>query len=265
MLDSSARPREISLADESGFREDEQLQEAEPYVRANELLKQLREERMQRDQLRCSQSEPECLDLGRGRQLRLCSTPGLFLGAQLWVSGGVLARSIACGCFPAISGARCIELGAGLGAVGLAAALHGGADSVVLTDKAEMLPLLERNINLNGLSSSCRAAELSWGASPTNHLGHFDVVLAADVVYPTKDPSVQEALKATISALCPPGSTTVLLLAYCARTDDDRRFLHEELLPLFSYTVTEGLSPVKSSRIPSPCEIYYCRRLPVRA
>ena len=45
----------------------------------------------------------------------------------------------------------------GLGVAGLAAAFAGVAQEVVLTDKAEMLPLLQHNIQLNGLAGSCRA------------------------------------------------------------------------------------------------------------
>merc|ERR1712241_317679 len=47
-----------------------------------------------------------------------------------------------------VAGGVCCELGAGTGAVGLCAAAL-GCHQVVLTDKAEIVPLLEHNIQLN--------------------------------------------------------------------------------------------------------------------
>lgn len=213
---------------------------------------------------------PDSVDIGSPNPLLLCALPGQHLGARLWISGRALARFVAEGRCPAVRGARCIELGAGLGAVGIAAAMAGGASSVVLTDKAEMLPLLRRNIELNGLATSsggctCRAEELRWGEAPPREewgAGGFDVVLAADVVYPTKDPTCLLALRETLFALCPPGSPAKLILGYHPRATEDQEFLHGELLPHFDCSFEEFVVPAAemSAGEDFRCQVYTCCR-----
>ena len=67
-----------------------------------------------------------------------------------------------------------VELGAGTGAVGLWVASRWPSARVVITDLAEAVPLMERNIELNGLGGDGRvtACELSYG----------DALADADVV-----------------------------------------------------------------------------------
>lgn len=55
---------------------------------------------------------------------------------------------------PKIRGKRCIELGAGMGLGGMAFAIL-GAD-VTLTDVAEVMPLLQRNYEMNLAPATCR-------------------------------------------------------------------------------------------------------------
>jgi len=57
-------------------------------------------------------------------------------------------------------GLRCLELGAGVGLVGIALARLGAA--VTLTDKPPLVGLLRRNIAANWLGSPC----VRWGQSP---------------------------------------------------------------------------------------------------
>lgn len=66
----------------------------------------------------------------------LCICSSLFHAVrcrQFWSSGLAMARALAGG-HRGIAGARCLELGAGLGLVGLAAARYLQAAKVVLTD-----------------------------------------------------------------------------------------------------------------------------------
>lgn len=127
-------------------------------------------------------------------------------GALLWDSSVVLAswlvrnraslrRVIGCAGHEAFA---CVELGAGLGLVGLAAAATLGAPTT-LTDRSEVMPLLERGIARNGLQAVARAAALEWGdAAASRALGTFGLVLASDCIY---EESAQPALCATLAAL----------------------------------------------------------------
>jgi predicted nicotinamide N-methyase len=60
-----------------------------------------------------------------------------------------------------------LELGSGTGIVGLAAAALGG--SVLVTDEKDVVPLLQKNIDLNpGLRGPIRAEELDWSGWATD-------------------------------------------------------------------------------------------------
>jgi len=162
--------------------------------------------------------------------IRIETWPDYRIGSIAWPSGMLLARALAegFGGLPQIVGRHVAELGAGPGLPGLACG-HLGAAGVALTDRVELVPLMERNIELNGLSSNCRAEPLDWplawesplsaasraasGAAP------LDVVVAADVVYFEEQDPLIEAL----SALLVP-EHTVLVLAYRQRTDADRAY-----------------------------------------
>ena len=133
--------------------------------------------------------------------------------STVWDSAIVLARYIERRRADFADGKRCIELGAGCGLPGLV--LHSLGARVTLTDLAPNLPLLEANARANseqlapactgnGASSServgtdsdgggvtdaspARVLPLRWGESPLPPSlladGHFDYVLATDVLY----------------------------------------------------------------------------------
>lgn len=71
------------------------------------------------------------------------------VGAVLWDGALVLAAHVARLPAKKLRGARCLELGAGVGLVGIAAALRGAR--VAVTDIRKVLPLLEENLVANGL------------------------------------------------------------------------------------------------------------------
>jgi len=87
-------------------------------------------------------------------------------------------------------GARAVELGAGVGLVGMALAALGA--QVVLTDQAYTLPLLRRNVQVN-FSGRARAPAVEpcqWGESFEGETlrawaeqGDVDVVVFSDVLY----------------------------------------------------------------------------------
>ncbi|XP_026731298.1 protein-lysine methyltransferase METTL21D-like [Trichoplusia ni] len=85
-----------------------------------------------------------------------------------------------------LSGMKVIELGSGLGVVGLTAATLGA--QVTLTDLPEALPLLRKNINENKYKISSMggyaiAEALIWGETSPLFDEKYDMVLLADCVY----------------------------------------------------------------------------------
>jgi predicted nicotinamide N-methyase len=96
--------------------------------------------------------------------------------ADLWPSGIALARHVA---ELELLGRRVLELGCGLALPSFAAALAGA--EVTATDWApEAVDLVASNAVANGLSVT--AAVLDWSAGASD-IGHFDLVIAADVLY----------------------------------------------------------------------------------
>lgn len=102
--------------------------------------------------------------------------PGPFW-AYLWPSARALAPLI--GAIPDLAGRRVLDLGCGLGALGLAAAAR-GATAVLNDVRPEALELAKRNAERNGLT--VETACFDWSAAPAD-LGAFDAIFAADVFY----------------------------------------------------------------------------------
>ena len=100
-------------------------------------------------------------------------------GGALWDAAVVLAHHVHC-MAQVLRGARVVELGAGTGLPGLAAARLGA--HVTLTDRARALPLLRRNAECNGLEVA--VLELEWGCTPPewSEAQPFALVLGADIV-----------------------------------------------------------------------------------
>jgi|SRR5947209_6952135 len=98
--------------------------------------------------------------------------------AELWPSAIVLARAVA---KRSLRGARTVELGCGLGAPSIAAALAGGR--VLATDwSADAVRFARRNARRNG--AALEAAVCAWGdPSALVARAPWDIVLAADVLY----------------------------------------------------------------------------------
>lgn len=100
--------------------------------------------------------------------LLLKESYGLSLGAHIYDSAVVLAQHVAQ--LSAFAGrSTVVELGAGCGLVGMAAATalalgqgQGTAGQVILTDMQQALPLLKENVLLNSLDGAVRCEELRW-------------------------------------------------------------------------------------------------------
>jgi len=168
-----------------------------------------------------------------GHQFTLEQSPESdHLGTTVWDSSIVLAKYLEKnaknGPFSrsALRGARVMELGSGVGLAGMTVALLGPA-SVTLSDTAELLPLLQRNVdhNLgkhnmkeNGLSRQHpkaqgnipkpKVVELDWCSAPQRSAhGTFDFIVAADCVY---HPSLAEALYNTLVEVTHKKSTVLI-------------------------------------------------------
>ncbi|KAG0267745.1 hypothetical protein DFQ27_008390 [Actinomortierella ambigua] len=112
-----------------------------------------------------------------------------------------------------------LELGSGTGLVGLyAAKLFPGA-TVHITDQIPMMPIMEANLQLNGLQQSTKALELNWGEPKPEDAPIPDVILLADCVYHEVafQPLVQTLKDYSTRETC-------ILLAYKKRRKADKRF-----------------------------------------
>lgn len=133
-----------------------------------------------------------------------------------------------------------LELGAGTGAVGLAAASMGAAhvvlsdaDSTATLDGANgweersRLASLADNVSLNGIEDVVSVAALRWGDE--NHVEAlrrrwpqgFATVVASDCLY---SPRMYDALYATISTLAS-AEDAAIVLAYPVRHGDEASFI----------------------------------------
>ncbi|GAB4822736.1 hypothetical protein N2152v2_009782 [Parachlorella kessleri] len=169
------------------------------------------------------------------------------VGACLWDGALVLTAYLASQPRYKYVGMRCIELGAGVGLVGLALAMMGA--QVVITDIEKVMALLLENLIANGFDPGkgpqpgkgwAVGEELEWGkegwmdavrrlADPPP-----DLILAADCCYVDQDgksPSTADFVT-TCAGLC--GPNTRCLVAFERRSPEVRRVLLEEARKRFS-------------------------------
>ncbi|KAL4172565.1 hypothetical protein KRP22_007729 [Phytophthora ramorum] len=174
--------------------------------------------------------------VGEGLQhdILLAESPGnLGIGGKLWDSCLVLTRYLAAQ-QELLVGKQVVELGSGLGLVGIFCAMLGAR--VTLTDMQEVIPLLEYNIRLNfHESSEARPSESSvkgdvavlpvarphlWGEPPRDLPPQPDVLVLSDVVY---DPEGYAPLVASLKALAATPETLVLM-AHRSRNPMEHQF-----------------------------------------
>lgn len=181
-----------------------------------------------------------------GHKLFLAQNPNsLHLGTTVWDSSVVfvkyLEKNSKKGEFSRakLRNKRVVEVGAGCGLSGLGMALLGC--EVVVTDQAEVLPLLRRNVDKNmvrakysaseyshlGPIGSVEVAELDWGNQQQAETLNppFDYIVGTDVVY--KEHLLPPLLE---SVLALSGPRTTLLLGYEFRASG----VKEQLQELFS-------------------------------
>lgn len=149
---------------------------------------------------------------------------GASTGGVVWPAAGALAEFLGgdAATLPDAGATgqphlRVVELGAGVGAVGIFLAKYKGFE-VTLTDVPMQIPLLERNVAANFRQGGPRpaVAPLSWGdAAEAEGLGAFDLVVGSAITY---RPEFMAALMASATKLLRPGGR--FILAHNDRSDD---------------------------------------------
>mmetsp|Transcript_35900 Transcript_35900/g.43352 ORF Transcript_35900/g.43352 Transcript_35900/m.43352 type:complete len:278 (+) Transcript_35900:144-977(+) len=160
-----------------------------------------------------------------------------------------------------LKGKRVLELGAGTGLAGMLCAMF-GASEVVLTDREEILDITFDNIRDNmsyaldeassnagshsnaGSDGALKSAQpritgvngkiviqpLLWGQGEEEKLQQpFDVVLAADLLYNSES---HEALVKTLTALCRPETTVILVQKWRNANKECPFLMHAEMAGL---------------------------------
>ena len=104
-------------------------------------------------------------------------------GSALWDAGLALAAHLE-GALRDRTSLSVLEIGAGVGAAGLA--LAAGGHDVLLTDFApEVLGLLEANVRRNRLQRRAAVQKLDWNEPPPLAVARrsWDLIVAADILY----------------------------------------------------------------------------------
>jgi hypothetical protein len=107
-----------------------------------------------------------------------------------------------------------LELGAGTGLLGIYVATQGA--SVTITDRPEVVPLLQKNIDLTA-AKSCVAEALAW-ENACSSVSELDVLLVCECLY---SDLYYEALAHTIKSYT--ASRTVVVFGYKRRDEDRER------------------------------------------
>jgi predicted nicotinamide N-methyase len=138
------------------------------------------------------------------------------VGLRAWEAGYFLTEFILCKP-ESVDGLRLVELGAGLGFTGMAAAYVSQSSQIVLTDcSRDVLDNLSHGVALNSLSARVAVKDLDWtigGKAAKEIVGDVDAVFAADVLYdPVYVPPFVEVVAAFLD------SAATLNVAYIAAT-----------------------------------------------
>jgi predicted nicotinamide N-methyase len=189
-----------------------------------------------------------------------------WLGSELWPAAPALVRVLERPEWRArlqSSASTVVELGAGTGAVGLAASVL-GAGAVLVTDLPSVLPTLRHNVRANGLDGCVRCEELSWVASEDELPAAFapdgaEMVLGSDLLNPVYGEEHAERLAVTVAALlsrCAAHRRPVALLAQTERGEGvaERAFRaacarHGLEVALESRSTQEGALPIHVLRL----------------
>ena len=177
----------------------------------------------------------------------------LGIGGKLWDAALALVAHVGStsGNDECVHGKRVLELGSGVGAVGIGARLF-GASRVVLSDIEDVVPLLEANIELNHVES-VTAVALDWFQDVPSAIleESFDLILASDVVY---DPDLHAPLLKTLGVLL--DRVPVCLLAHRRRNPHDADFFGALRA---RFDVAERVVSTGGERVPEDVDLFAVR------
>lgn len=151
---------------------------------------------------------------------------------KLWEGAIVLAQYLAGQQYAA--GTKLLELGAGMGAPGLAAAAAGC--SVTLTDYEELILDFERVSAAASRLDNVRFAILDWKNPPA--MERYDIIVGAEILF--REEFFEPLLKVIGRALKPDG---VVYLAHDIRRQSLKPFLH---MAEAEYTIAASMRKLKS-------------------
>ena len=138
-----------------------------------------------------------------------------------------------------------MELGAGLGVCGLAAAAL-GAESVTLTDREPFaLHCALASASCNGLSDIVKGAMLDWCSVDPQQQGLVDVILASDVLY--DGDTVAAFATACRDLVGGPGGMVLLSDPQQERFIGARKVLQEKLRGIATSIEVFDLPPIPTS------------------
>lgn len=171
-----------------------------------------------------------------------CYTEDDWTGGAVWKGGEFLARTLL-ETPSLVHGLRVLELGAGTGLAGLAAAAAGAAD-VTITDRSPshasanvlLNPLLAAKVRVRGLQWA-HDEQLLKALLPG---GPVDVVIAGDVVYPHNTESLTDMLRTLGNATV--AGRGVALLSYVERSPEVTALLHSHVRDLGCRCTRHALS-----------------------
>lgn len=178
------------------------------------------------------------------------------LWAYVWPAGLVLAELVATELAPQLKGKRVLELGSGLGIVGLSAAKVGAIATLSDRETGSLEQCrsiaAENNLTIETLL-------LEWAKIPEQLVGSFEAIVASDVMY---DPAQLSPLLGAIHALLMPGGRA--WLSDPDRADPDNLTATAERVGLgitrFLTVANPPVVPTSDDSHRQPVHVYELRR-----
>ena len=163
-------------------------------------------------------------------------------GGLVWPAGRYLARFRVEKRAEELKDKVIVELGSGSGIIGLciASSIDLGTGTFYITDMAKVVPVMQRNCQINADPVGLKTRELTWGEDTVDpDLQEPDVILMADCIYLE---SLFEPLVETLKSIS--NTSTVIYLCYKKRRKADIRFfklLHKQFTSTLLEQDNQGL------------------------